>query len=162
MKEACYWPTEVSFFEWGAIYNTPTIQVDGQTITQSQYVDFVVADYWGYVTPWGDLTPAQCSAASIQLNYGDTFYGYKRALENGYGWIMWFAFDPSGTGGIRNNRAHSMEQFQAACLIDGIHAAIFKKRKFPVSQQLAGGGKRTVLSPQSPCFDRQLAMAMGE
>ena len=114
MKEACYWPTEVSFFEWGAIYNTPTIQVDGQTITQSQYVDFVVADYWGYVTPWGDLTPAQCSAASIQLNYGDEFYGYKRALEQGYGWIMWFAFDPSGTGGINNNRAHSMTQFQAA------------------------------------------------
>ena len=114
MKEACYWPTEVSFFEWGSIYNTPTIQVDGQTITQSQYVDFVVADYWGYVTPWGDLTPAQCSAASIQLNYGDEFYGYKRALEEGYGWIMWFAFDPSGTGGINNNRAHSMTQFQAA------------------------------------------------
>ena len=114
MKEACYWPTEVSFFEWGAIYNTPTIQVDGQTITQSQYVDFVVADYFGYVTPWGDLAPANCSAASIQLNYGDEFYGYKRALEQGYGWIMWFAFDPSGTGGINNNRAHSMTQFQAA------------------------------------------------
>ena len=114
MKEACYWPTEVSFFEWGAIYNTPTIQVDGQTITQSQYVDFVVADYFGYVTPWGDLTPANCSAASIQLNYGDEFYGYKRALEQGYGWIMWFAFDPSGTGGINNNREHSLRQFQAA------------------------------------------------
>lgn len=114
MKEACYWPTEVSFFEWGSIYNTPTIQVDGQTITQSQYVDFVVADYMSYVTPWGDLTPAQCSAASIQLNYSGDFYGYRRALEEGYGWIMWFAFDPSGTGGINNNRAHSMTQFQAA------------------------------------------------
>jgi hypothetical protein len=114
MKEACYWPTEVSFFEWGSIYNTPTIEVDGQTITQSQYVDFVVADYWGYVTPWGDLTEANCSAASIQLNYGNEFYGYKRALEQGYGWIMWFAFDPSGTGGINNNRVHSMTQFQAA------------------------------------------------
>lgn len=114
MKEACYWPTEVSFFEWGSIYNTPTIQVDGQTITQSQYVDFVVADYMSYVTPWGDLTPAQCSAASIQLNHSGDFYGYRRALEEGYGWIMWFAFDPSGTGGINNNRAHSMTQFQAA------------------------------------------------
>jgi hypothetical protein len=112
MKEACYWPTEVSFFEWGSIYNTPEIVVDGQTITQSQYVDFVVADYWSYVTPWGDLTPANCSAASIQLNYGDEFYGYKRALEQGYGWIMWFAFDPSGTGGINNNRVHSMTQFE--------------------------------------------------
>ena len=114
MKEACYWPTEVSFFEWGSIYNTPEIVVDGQTITQSQYVDFVVADYWSYVRPWGDLTTANCSAASIQLNYGDEFYGYKRALEEGYGWIMWFAFDPSGTGGINNNRVHSMTQFQSA------------------------------------------------
>ena len=114
MKEACYWPTEVSFYRLGSIRDTPTIQVDGQTITQSQYVDFVVADYMGYVTPWGDLTAANCSAASIQLNYGDTFYGYNRALNEGYGWIMWFAFDPSGTGTIKNNRAHSMRQFQAA------------------------------------------------
>lgn len=114
MKEACYWQTEVSFYRLGSIRDTPTIQVDGQTITQSQYVDFVVADYMGYVTPWGDLTEANCSAASIQLNYGDTFYGYNRALNDGYGWIMWFAFDPSGTGTVKNNRAHSMRQFQAA------------------------------------------------
>lgn len=114
MKEACYWQTEVSFYRLGSIRDTPTIQVDGQTITQSQYVDFVVGDYMGYVTPWGDLTEANCSAASIQLNYGDTFYGYNRALNNGYGWIMWFAFDPSGTGSVNNNRAHSMRQFQAA------------------------------------------------
>lgn len=114
MKEACYWPTEVSFFEWGSIYNTPEIVVDGQTITQSQYVDFVVADYYSYVTPWGDLTYANCSAYSVQLNYGNTIGNTQinRAKDNGYGWIMWFAFDPSGTGGIKNNRVHSMEQFE--------------------------------------------------
>lgn len=114
MKEACYWPTEVSFFEWGSIYNTPEIVVDGQTITQSQYVDFVLADYMGYVTPWGDLTYANCSAYSVQLNYGNTIGNTQinRAKDNGYGWIMWFAFDPSGTGGIQNNRVHSMEQFE--------------------------------------------------
>ena len=114
MKEACYWPTEVSFFEWGQLWNTPTIQVDGQTITQSQYLDFAVADYYSYVAPWGDLTYANCSAYSVQLNYGNTIGNTQinRALENGYGWIMWFAFDPSGTGGIQNNRAHSMEQFE--------------------------------------------------
>lgn len=114
MKEACYWPTEVSFFEWGSIYNTPEIVVDGQTITQSQYVDFVLADYMGYVTPWGDLTYANCSAYSVQLNYGNTIGNTQinRAKDNGYGWIMWFAFDPSGTGGIMNNRVHSMEQFE--------------------------------------------------
>ena len=57
MKEACYWPTEVSFFEWGAIYNTPEIVVDGQTITQSQYVDFVVA-----ACPPSTASPANSSS----------------------------------------------------------------------------------------------------
>ena len=115
MKEACYWPTEVSVFEWGAIYNLPEYtDENGVKHTQSEFLDWSCANYMGYSTPYGDLTYANCSAASIQLNYGDEFYGYNRALENGYGWIMWFAFDPSGTGGINNNRAHSMTQFQAA------------------------------------------------
>ena len=115
MKEACYWPTEVSVFEWGAIYNLPEYtDENGVKHTQSEFLDWSCANYMGYSTPYGDLTYANCSAASIQLNYGDEFYGYNRALENGYGWIMWFAFDPSGTGGINNNRAHSMRQFQAA------------------------------------------------
>ncbi len=115
MKEACYWPTEVSVFEWGAIYNLPEYtDENGVKHTQSEFLDWSCANYMGYSTPYGDLTYANCCAASIQLNYGDEFYGYNRALENGYGWIMWFAFDPSGTGGINNNRAHSMRQFQAA------------------------------------------------
>ena len=115
MKEACYWPTEVSVFEWGAIYNLPEYtDENGVKHTQSEFLDWSCANYMGYSTPYGDLTYANCCAASIQLNYGDEFYGYNRALENGYGWIMWFAFDPSGTGGISNNRAHSMRQFQAA------------------------------------------------
>jgi hypothetical protein len=46
------------------------------------------------------------------LNYGDEIYGLQKAIDNKYGWIMWFAFDPSGTGGIQNNRAHSMRQFE--------------------------------------------------
>lgn len=116
LKEACYWPTEVSIFEWGSLYNTPEIVVDGQTITQSQYLDFVVADYGSYVYPWGDLDYSHCSGASVQLNYGYTLGDYyvNNVKEYGYGWVMWFAFDPSGTGGIQNNRVHSMNQFQKA------------------------------------------------
>ena len=113
MKEACYWPTEVSVFEWGAIYNLPTYtDENGVTHTQSEFLDWSCANYFGSSSPYGDLTYANCCSASVQLNYGDEIYGLQRAIDNGYGWIMWFAFDPSGTGGIQNNRQHSMTQFE--------------------------------------------------
>lgn len=35
----------------------------------------------------------------------------QNAKDNGYGWMMWFAFDPSGSGGINNNRERSMGLF---------------------------------------------------
>lgn len=116
MKEACYWPTEVSVFEWGQLYSLPNITVDGVQHTQSEYLDWTCANYGSASRPYGDLTYANCSAASIQLNYGAYLYDsdIKNAKDNGYGWMMWFAFDPSGTGGISNNRAHSMTQFQKA------------------------------------------------
>lgn len=113
MKEACYWPTEVSVFEWGAIYNLPEYtDENGVKHTQSEFLDWSCANYFGSSSPYGDLTYANCCSASVQLNYGDEIYGLQRAIDNGYGWIMWFAFDPSGTGGIQNNRAHSMTQFE--------------------------------------------------
>lgn len=113
MKEACYWPTDVSVFEWGAIYNLPEYtDENGVKHTQSEFLDWSCANYFGSSSPYGDLTYANCCSASVQLNYGDEIYGLQRAIDNGYGWIMWFAFDPSGTGGIQNNRAHSMTQFE--------------------------------------------------
>ena len=113
MKEACYWPTEVSVFEWGAIYNLPEYtDENGVKHTQSEFLDWSCANYFGSSSPYGDLTYANCCSASVQLNYGDEIYGLQRAIDNGYGWIMWFAFDPSGTGGIQNNRQHSMTQFE--------------------------------------------------
>lgn len=116
MKEACYWPTEVSVFEWGQLYSLPNITVDGVQHTQSEYLDWTCANYGSASRPYGDLTYANCSAASVQLNYSNYLYdsAIQSAKDNGYGWMMWFAFDPSGTGGIQNNRAHSMNQFQKA------------------------------------------------
>ena len=115
MKEACYWPTEVSVFEWGAIYNLPAYtDENGVTHTQSEFLDWSCANYGGASYPYGDLTYANCSGASIQLNYGYYIYDDELAniKEKGYGWVMWFAFDPSGTGGVNNNRVHSMSQFE--------------------------------------------------
>ena len=109
LKESCNWPTEVSFYDLGNLYNLP--EVDGHK--QSEFVDFHVADYGRASRPFGDLTLKQCSGASIQLNYGNTIsQSTAEQIKNaGYGWIMWFAFDPSGTGTVNNNRTHSVKQF---------------------------------------------------
>ena len=117
MKEACYWPTDVSVFEWGAIYNLPAYtDENGVTHTQSEFLDWSCANYGSAAYPYGDLTYANCSGASIQLNYGYSLYdsSITNIISNEYGWVMWFAFDPSGTGGIANNRSHSMTQFEKA------------------------------------------------
>lgn len=114
MKDACPWPTEVSYFAWGSLYKaTNVVGEDGVTYEPKDFVDFYVANYGGSTSPYGGLTMANCSGASIQLNYGQTISEdqAKSIKENGYGWIMWFAFDPSGTGGIPSNRAHSVQQF---------------------------------------------------
>lgn len=116
LKRECSWPTEVSFFDWGYLYSFGNV-VDQETKEEhqpSEFVDFHVANYGGASSPFGGLTLKQCSGASIQLNYGNSISETKAASvkENGYGWIMWFAFDPSGTGGIRSNREHSINQFR--------------------------------------------------
>ena len=119
LSEKCDWPTEVSIYEYGALYDLPEVTIDGTTHTQSEFIDFLVADYGGRSTPYGDLTNAQCSGASIQLAQGRTLTdrSARTIASQGYGWCMWFAFDPSGTGGTQNNREHSMEQFNVAAQI---------------------------------------------
>ncbi len=114
MAEECYWPTDVSLFEWGALYNLPEVTIDGVTHKQSEFIDWTCANYGSASSPYGDLTYANCSGASIQLNYSNTIYDSTLSTikDTGYGWVMWFAFDPSGTGGIANNRSHSMTQFE--------------------------------------------------
>lgn len=119
LQEHCSWPTEVSVYEYGALYNLPAVTIDGVTHNQSEFIDMVLADYGGRVIPYGDLTYAQCSGASIQLAYGNslTEKAAQSALDKGYGWCMWFAFDPSGTGGTKNNLEHSMQQFNVAAKV---------------------------------------------
>lgn len=116
LKKVCSWPTEVSHFDWGALYSfgNVTDQETGEEHTPAEFCDFHVANYGGASSPFGDLTMANCSGASIQLNYGNTISESKAksCLDNGYGWIMWFAFDPSGTGSVSNNRSHSVAQFK--------------------------------------------------
>ena len=116
LAQKCSWHTEVSIFEYGALYRLPGVTVDGVKHTQSEFIDMVLANYGCEAYPYGDLTFSHCSGASIELNSGIKLYKStaQNALKQGYGWCMWFAFNPSGSCGSRNNREHAMEQFNMA------------------------------------------------
>lgn len=115
LKELCPWETWVHLYYLGNIRaNLPSVTVDGQRHDPNEFVDNVCADYGQSALPVYGMDLSGCAGNSIQLNYGRTISADKAKgyMEKGYGWIMWFAFDPSGTGGIKNNRAHSLEQFR--------------------------------------------------
>ena len=116
LKKKCPWPTEVSHYDYGSIYNVPTVTIDGIEHKQSEFVDFHVADYGLASNVYGDLTKKQCSGTSIQLNTGGAPYGdwAKNLKDNGYGYCMWFAFDPSGSGNIVSNHYKAFPIFQKA------------------------------------------------
>ena len=120
LKATCPWETEVSTFAYGQLYSLPTSVKDletGEDQPISKWLDFHVANYGGTTSPYGDLTKAQCSGMSLELNrgYGSITEDSARNMKNqGYGWCMWFAFDPSGTGTVNSNRYRSDSFIKAA------------------------------------------------
>lgn len=118
MKEACYWPTEVSIFSYSTLGNLPAITQNGVEIDQTEFVDQVVANYGSKAYPFGDeMGKDRCSGFSVELNRGYTNVTEDSARElvnAGYGWAMWFAFDPSGTGSVSSNYSRSLTMFRAA------------------------------------------------
>ena len=62
-------------------------------------------------SPAAGMTLKQCSFQSVECNrgyiYGVSEESARSAKEQGYGWCMWFAFDPSGTGTVPNNYSSS-------------------------------------------------------
>lgn len=120
LKATCPWETEVSTFAYGQLYTLPTSVKDletGEDQPISKWLDFHVANYGGTTSPYGDLTKAQCSGMSLELNrgYGSITEDSARNMKNqGYGWCMWFAFDPSGTGTVNSNRYRSDGFIKAA------------------------------------------------
>ena len=97
------WETEVSVFQYGSIRSLTT--VDG--VEPGEFVDFWVANYGGSTSPAAGMTYKQCSFTSVECNRGYIYdvseESARSAKEQGYGWCMWFAFDPSGTGTVLNN-----------------------------------------------------------
>lgn len=116
MAEKCYWPTDVAIYEYGALYNLPSIVADGRTHTQSEFIDILIPDYGSSSQPYGDLGLENCCGISLEMNYGYRLTSdYATAIkESGYGWCMWFGFDPSGSGGVKSNLSYGMEQFEVA------------------------------------------------
>lgn len=117
--EQCAWPTEVSVFEYGALQQLPEVLADGVFHPQSEFLDILIPNYGAVSIPYGDLTYAHCAGASLELNYSDTLSeSYARdILEMGFGWCMWFGFDPAGSGGVKSNLEHAMSQFRTAARI---------------------------------------------
>lgn len=116
MQLECYWPTYVGIYEYGALYNLPEVVAYGKRHPQSEYIDILIPDY-GYTSqPYGDLSIDCCTAISLEMNRGDKLRSdYTTAIkEQGYGWCMWFGFDPSGSGGVKSNLEYAMEQFEVA------------------------------------------------
>lgn len=107
LRKVCYWPTEVSFFDWGALHSASSVkdQETGITHSPNTFVDFHVANYGSASYPFEDVGMDKCSGASIQLHYGQSLTeSHARSIKSaGYGWCMWFAFDPSGTGSVQSN-----------------------------------------------------------
>lgn len=86
----------VSLYNLGNMYSNRLQVIDG--VEPGQYCDYAVADYGGYARPGTGMTLAQCGGMSIELRRGsgDSSESWaKWAIEQGYGYYMYFALDPS-------------------------------------------------------------------
>lgn len=117
MKEKCDWDTYVCAYQYGTFSQSlPAYQ--GQN--PGSFIDIAVADYpVGAAFTYYGMDKSGCAAQSIELNLnrGNVSAAYG-AKEKGYGWFMWFAFDPSPTSNIENKEG-SVSAFKEAA--DGLY-----------------------------------------
>lgn len=92
MKEIVPWDTDVQVYQLGN-FDTRISSVDGHR--PGEFVDIVVGDYGRAGVPLNGMTKASCSVMSVELNLnrGDISAAYHAEAE-GYGWMMYFSFDP--------------------------------------------------------------------
>lgn len=115
MTELCPWETWIHLYYLGYIRsNLPSVTIDGVEHLPGEFIDNVCADYGGAAAPVNGMDKSGCAGNSLQLNYGYsmTADAAKKLMDDGYGWIMHFAFDPSGTGSVSNNRTRSLATFR--------------------------------------------------
>ncbi len=116
MRQECTWETWVHLYYLGNIWpSLPSVTIDGVEHLAGEFVDNVCSDYGQPAAPVRGMDKSGCAGTSIQLNTGQSgelsMESAQRYMEEGYGWIMWFAFDPSGTGSVYNNLSSSLRQF---------------------------------------------------
>lgn len=100
MKAVVPWDTEVAVYTyslgWG--WSGVTDKDDNTKHTVASYADIMVADYGMAASPKGDQTKKNCTGASLELNrWSGGAMDVERAQnikKNGYGWVMYFAFNP--------------------------------------------------------------------
>lgn len=114
MTKLVPWETWMHLYYLGYIHSgMPSVNADGAVHEPGSFIDNVCADYNQSASPVKGMGINRCAGTSIQLNYGGSMsaYGAKNIMDQGYGWIMWFAYDPSGTGTVSSNRSHSFRSF---------------------------------------------------
>lgn len=101
MKEKCSWPTEVCTYQYGTFRSSLT-SVDG--MKPGEFIDITVPNYnEGPAFPYTGMLNDGCAIESLECNLqrGNATKAYQ-AEAGGYGWMMFFAYDPSPTSNIEN------------------------------------------------------------
>ena len=115
LTATCPWKTEVSVFAYKKFKQATSVKdlETGKVHQPGEFIDFQVGNYaihsastggysqggYSYDTaPYGGMTRKQCSASSIecQLRQGGfpDQIDFTKFATYGYGWVMWFAFNP--------------------------------------------------------------------
>ena len=105
MNEACDWPCEVSYFQYNRLASASA--VDGHQ--PGEFIDINVANYGDRAKTFTGQTLKNCSYESFQCNTASnlsraTESTARAAVSGGYGWLMWFAWDPNPESGIYHDR----------------------------------------------------------
>ena len=116
MKERCDWDTYVCAYQYGN-FGRSLPSYKGKK--PGEFIDIAVADYPnGAAFAYDGMTKKGCSVQSVELNRNRGRVGAANgAAAAGYGWFMWFAFDPSPTSNLNNNQGNkesSVRAFQEA------------------------------------------------
>lgn len=97
MDAVCDWETEVVVYQFGLSCGS-TVEDGGVSHLPGEFVDICVCDYpSGPAYPYDGMTNKDCVYASRELNLGRgsiTESVARSAKEQGYGWLMWFAYAP--------------------------------------------------------------------
>ena len=98
----CEWPINVSYFQYGGLsVGEVTDHEDGTKHDPSEFCSIIMPNYGGKGYPYGNQTKKDCCGASVELARWGSLSGStaKSLMDEGYGWIAWFAWDPVSRSG---------------------------------------------------------------